>query len=129
MVSCGERVTLRILTLLLRHWPIGLLYDYHTTSSPSPLSLFPSSPPPPTAGIFPLTLHLSSPPTEQLLISNSIEVCKTGFMHQLKEADFVRWGNTKRVVNLRREEQGGIWEGVVESASPPPLTKPLLPRY
>lgn len=31
----------------------------------------------------------------------------------LKEADFVRWGSTKRVTNLRKTEQDALWEGVV----------------
>ena len=34
-------------------------------------------------------------------------------MSLLKEADFVRWGSTKRVTNLRKTEQDALWEGVV----------------
>lgn len=34
-------------------------------------------------------------------------------MSMVKEADFVRWGSTKRVVNLRRQEQDALWEGVL----------------
>lgn len=33
-------------------------------------------------------------------------------MGQVKEADFLRWGNTKRVTGLRKQEQDGIWEGL-----------------
>lgn len=33
-------------------------------------------------------------------------------MAMLKEADYVRNGNTKKVNNLRKEEQDGIWEAV-----------------
>ena len=33
-------------------------------------------------------------------------------MGQLKEGDFVRWGNTKRVTALRKADQDGIWDGV-----------------
>lgn len=35
-------------------------------------------------------------------------------MGQLKEADFIRWGNTKRMTSLRKAEQDGIWEGIKE---------------
>jgi len=35
-------------------------------------------------------------------------------MGQLKEADFMRWGNTKRMTSLRKAEQDGMWEGVKE---------------
>ena len=37
-------------------------------------------------------------------------------MGQLKEADFMRWGNTKRMTGLRKAEQDGMWEGVKERA-------------
>ncbi|GAA6058432.1 hypothetical protein NBRC10513_000133 [Rhodotorula toruloides] len=33
----------------------------------------------------------------------------------VKEADYVRSGNTKRVMNLRKEQQDGLWEGVVQN--------------
>ena len=35
-------------------------------------------------------------------------------MGQLKEADFIRWGNTKRMTGLRKAEQDGLWEGIKE---------------
>lgn len=35
-------------------------------------------------------------------------------MGQLKEADFLRWGNTKRMTALRGAEQDGMWEGIKE---------------
>jgi autophagy-related protein 5 len=38
-------------------------------------------------------------------------------MGQLKEADFLRWGNTKRMTGLRKQEQDGIWEGIKERKS------------
>jgi autophagy-related protein 5 len=65
-----------------------------------------------------LVLHLASPPTDKLLLSPSAESCKQAFMGQLKEADFIRWGNTKRMTGLRKAEQDGIWEGVKERESP-----------
>lgn len=35
-------------------------------------------------------------------------------MNQLKEADFIRWGNTRRMVGLRKVDQDGLWEGIKE---------------
>ena len=64
-----------------------------------------------------LTLHLAAPPHDKLLLSSSVEACKQAFMGQLKEADFLRWGNTKRMTGLRQAEQDGIWEGIRERRS------------
>lgn len=61
-----------------------------------------------------LVLHLASPPTDKLLLSPSAEACKQAFMGQMKEADFIRWGNTKRMTGLRKAEQDGLWEGIRE---------------
>ena len=38
-------------------------------------------------------------------------------MSMLKEADFVRYGSTRRVGNLRKREQEILWEGVVDRES------------
>jgi autophagy-related protein 5 len=65
-----------------------------------------------------LILHLASPPTDKLLMAPSAEACKQAFMGQLKEADFLRWGNTKRMTGLRKAEQDGMWEGIKERAYP-----------
>ncbi|KAF8224996.1 hypothetical protein L208DRAFT_1409254 [Tricholoma matsutake] len=98
-------------TLLKWHWPIGLIYDNHTISMSvrSSSSQLQSSTIP-----MRLVLHLASPPTEKLLQSPSAESCKQAFMGQLKEADFIRWGNTKRMTGLRKIDQDGIWEGIRE---------------
>ncbi|CAE7200000.1 unnamed protein product, partial [Rhizoctonia solani] len=53
-----------------------------------------------------------SAPTEKLLLGPGVDACKAAFMGQLKEGDFVRWGNTKRVTALRKADQDGIWDGV-----------------
>ena len=59
-------------------------------------------------------LHLALPPADKLLLVPSAEACKQAFMGQLKEADFIRWGSTKRMTSLRKAEQDGIWEGIKE---------------
>ena len=76
-----------------------------------------------------LVLHLASPPTDKLLLSPSAEACKQAFMGQMKEADFIRWGNTKRMTGLRKAEQDGLWEGIREreSLSPQNITDTEAP--
>jgi autophagy-related protein 5 len=77
-----------------------------------------------------LVLHLASPPTDKLLLAPSADACKAASMGQLKEADFIRWGNTKRMAGLRKAEQDGIWEGIRERASSLPTLLPhLLPFH
>jgi autophagy-related protein 5 len=55
-------------------------------------------------------------------------------MGQLKEADFLRWGNTKRMTGLRKAEQDGMWEGIKERSSKfcfpflLPLSIPFFPN-
>jgi len=97
-------------TLLKWHWPIGLIYDNHTISRSVRLVSQTHS----SATPMRLVLHLASAPTEKLLQSPSAESCKQAFMGQLKEADFIRWGNTKRMTGLRKIDQDGIWEGIKE---------------
>ncbi|KAK0241931.1 autophagy protein Apg5-domain-containing protein [Armillaria nabsnona] len=98
-------------TLLKWHWPIGLIYDNYTISaSVKNLTTLPSS----TVTPLRLMLHLASPPQDKLLLSPTAEACKQAFMGQLKEADFIRWGNTKRITGLRKQDQDGIWEGIKE---------------
>ncbi|KAJ7594851.1 autophagy protein Apg5-domain-containing protein [Mycena floridula] len=94
-------------TLLKWHWPIGLIFDNHSIS----MSLKSR---PQHAVPLRIILHLASPPTDKLLLAPSAESCKLAFMGQLKEADFLRWGNTKRMTGLRKQDQDGLWEGIKE---------------
>ncbi|KAF9451257.1 hypothetical protein P691DRAFT_796986 [Macrolepiota fuliginosa MF-IS2] len=99
-------------TLLKWHWAIGLIYDNHTISA----SVRAAASHRPSSQSLPLRmiLHLVSPPTEKLMLAPSPEACKQAYMGQLKEADFIRWGNTKRITGLRKAEQDGIWESIKE---------------
>ncbi|KAI0093454.1 autophagy protein Apg5-domain-containing protein [Irpex rosettiformis] len=97
--------------LLKWHWPIGLLYDNYTIAASSRNPTASSSQ---TIVPLRLVLHLAAPPTDKLLLSPSAETCKQAFMGQMKEADFIRWGNTKRMTSLRKAEQDGLWEGIKE---------------
>lgn len=91
------------------------MYDNHTTLSTSRAGA--SATARTQAVPLRLILHMASPPTDKLLLSPSAEACKQAFMGQLKEADFLRWGNTKRMTGLRKAEQDGMWEGIKERAS------------
>jgi autophagy-related protein 5 len=99
---------LKLINSFDRHWPIGLIYDNYTISSSLRASSRPAS------GPLKLTLHLASPPNDKLLLSPTVEACKQAFMGQLKEADFLRWGSTRRMTGLRKQEQDGIWDGIKE---------------
>ncbi|KAG8719314.1 autophagy protein 5 [Ceratobasidium sp. 394] len=110
------------------HWPLGLLYDHHlgTRSLAAHRDTLLSgggsgngvggiswtTGPKPRAQPLKLILHLASAPTEKLLLGSGVDACKAAFMGQLKEGDFVRWGNTKRVTALRKVDQDGIWDGM-----------------
>ncbi|KAJ9478753.1 Autophagy protein 5 [Pseudozyma hubeiensis] len=123
------------------HWQIGLLYDYHT-SNPARTAVAYQSTTASTTGLgslrsdtplipqggseggtlatvqpsrlpWNIRLRLSKPPVERLHSNSGLESCKTSFMSMVKEADFVRYGSTKKVVNLRKQEQDTLWDGVV----------------
>lgn len=123
------------------HWQIGLLYDYHT-SNPARTDIAYQSASASSSGLgslrsdnaaaplsasfdavsggnqpsrlpWRIKLRLSKPPVERLHSNSGLESCKTSFMSTIKEADFVRYGSTKRVVNLRKQEQDTLWDSVV----------------
>ncbi|OXH00384.1 autophagy protein 5, partial [Cryptococcus neoformans] len=95
------------------HWPIDLVDIHSFISRPQP--------PPSSTELSPiprvinLLLHLSNPPQDRLLMPNSIEVCRSQWLNQVKEADFVRWRNTNRVTNLRRVDLEAGWDGIVNN--------------
>ena len=60
-----------------------------------------------------LTLHLVSAPPDRLPHCASAETCKASFMNSLKEADFVRFGSTRRVTSLTRRDQDGLWDALL----------------
>lgn len=68
----------------------------------------------PHAKLPPLSSNSTAPPTAPALdaIGTCLEAVKQSYMASLKEADFVRNGNTKKVNALRKSDQDGIWEAV-----------------
>lgn len=101
----------------VRHWPLDLI-ELHSTISrpyvPSPASSSSSTSAPSSPRLLRLILHLSGSPAEKLLLPNNVEACKTQFLNQLKEADFVRWRNTNKVTSLRRADLEAGWDGIVQ---------------
>lgn len=98
-----------------RHWPIDLIHLHSIISRPLPQSSSSSSSSS-SKGISPplrLRLHLSNPPHEKLNLPNNPEQCRTQWVNQIKEADFVRWRNTSRSTGLRRGEFDAGWDGIV----------------
>ncbi|WVO24613.1 autophagy protein 5 [Cryptococcus decagattii] len=95
------------------HWPIDLVDIHSFIQRPQPLPS--SSELSATPRVISLLLHLSNPPQDRLLMPNSIEVCKSQWLNQMKEADFVRWRNTNRVTNLRRVDLEAGWDGILNN--------------
>lgn len=90
---------------MYRHWPIGLLYDYHSvlpTCSEVPawdgLPGASSS----ARAPFAVTLHIKDPPNDKLLLSPSQAACKETFMHMLK---------VRERPCLRQDGQQNSWTG------------------
>ncbi|WWC59341.1 uncharacterized protein I303_101893 [Kwoniella dejecticola CBS 10117] len=102
------------------HWPIDLIslhsYISRPRSPPSSSASSSSSSSIPIAEPrqLKLLLHLSKPPTDRLLMPNSIENCKTRWLNETKEADFARWRNTNKVTSLRKGDLDNGWDGIVQ---------------
>lgn len=87
---------------------MGLLFDFY-------LGYFVSSPKDQPLPLLHLTMHLSNPPVDKLLLQGpSLDGCRTNFMNMVKQSDYVRWGNTRRVTSLRKVDQDALWEGVLQ---------------
>jgi hypothetical protein len=100
--------------LILRHWPLDLIQLHSLISRPLSPTPSTSKTPPPLR----LELHLSNPPTDKLNLPNGVEQCRTQWVNQVKEADFVRWRNTSRTTGLRKGEFDAGWDGIVYGRSP-----------
>jgi hypothetical protein len=94
-----------------RHWPLDLIELYSIIAHPHD---------PTNAVVTPrplrLVLHLKNPPSDKLLVPNSLEACKNHFVNSLKEADFVKWRNTNKVTSLRKVDLDAGWDGIVQGA-------------
>ncbi|KAI9492838.1 autophagy protein Apg5-domain-containing protein [Zychaea mexicana] len=78
------------------HYPIGLLYDM-SGSKDRPWHI---------------TVHFQNFPTDKLLMTPSVEATQNMFMSMVKQADFIRHGSTKRVMNLSKNDQSQLWQAL-----------------
>ncbi|KAJ2820220.1 autophagy protein 5, partial [Coemansia furcata] len=84
------------------HYPIGLLYDMlvndvHRGDAELPWSL---------------TLHVRKLPTAKIIAQPNIHLMRDMFMAMIKEADFIRNGSTKRVMDLAKSDQMQFLDGL-----------------
>lgn len=75
----------------------------------------------PQAQMLRLILHLQPHPSyadaSKPRVNSSVEACQVRYTSLIKEADFVRWGNTRRVTGLKRTDLESGWTSVVQSES------------
>ncbi|CAJ0633716.1 11760_t:CDS:2 [Entrophospora sp. SA101] len=93
-------------TPLKWHYPIGLLFDLHTGYRPD------SNSPPPLP--WSVTVHFKDFPADKLIRAQAIDATQDFFMSMIKEvgADFLRNGTTKKVMNLSKNDQTQLWDGL-----------------
>lgn len=120
--SLDMEETIRILTCRVRrHWSLDMI-QLHTFINSRHATAQPSSSSP-----LRLLLHLKPPEpksstgTPSIPLSNSVDSCRIAFISLLKEADYIRWGNTRRITGLRRADLEGAWNGIVEGMCLPPM--------
>ncbi|ORE06362.1 APG5-domain-containing protein [Rhizopus microsporus var. microsporus] len=79
------------------HYPIGLLYDLYGHLIPLPWSI---------------TIHFKNLPTNSILARPTTDTIQSMFMSMIKEADFLRNGNTKKVMNLSKRDHTQLWQSI-----------------
>lgn len=95
-----------------RHWPLDLIHLHSVISTPFPMAgAGPSNPSPRPLK---LLLHLSNPPHDKLMMPSSVDNCKTQWLNQLREADFVKYRNTARVTAMRKADLDAGWDGLLQ---------------
>lgn len=108
--------------MVQRHWTLDLIHLHSVINRPSSSSASASASASATATAtatapLRLLLHLHNPPTDKLNMSNTHEQCRTQWVNQVKEADFVRWRNTSKSTGMRKAESDAGWDGVVNGGS------------
>ncbi|CAO3652331.1 unnamed protein product [Mucor hiemalis] len=79
------------------HYPIGLLFDLNANADQLPWGI---------------TLHFKDLPSSQVLLKPTPETMQDMFMSMVKEADFLRNGSTKKVMNLSKRDQTQLWQSL-----------------
>ncbi|OZJ03933.1 hypothetical protein BZG36_03611 [Bifiguratus adelaidae] len=87
------------------HFPIGLLYDIHTVDADTFVR---------AADIpWPVTVHYDGFPSDKLIRGQTMDSVQDFFMSMVKESDYLRNGSTKKVMNLSKQDQSQLWEGLL----------------
>ncbi|OAD06343.1 hypothetical protein MUCCIDRAFT_106914 [Mucor lusitanicus CBS 277.49] len=79
------------------HYPVGLLFDLHATD---------------LSKTWNLTLHFKDLPSDLILLKPTAETMQDMFMSMIKEADFLRNGNIKKVMNLSKRDTTQLWDSL-----------------
>ncbi|KAF9095345.1 autophagy protein 5 [Mortierella sp. GBA35] len=93
-------------TPLKWHYPIGLLYDIHGLQASSGRGMNGSLLP------WKVTVHFQNFPGDKLIKSQAVDSCQDYFMSMIKEADYLRNGSTKKVMNMSKSDQTQLWDGL-----------------
>ncbi|KAI8074894.1 autophagy protein Apg5-domain-containing protein [Gongronella butleri] len=86
------------------HHPVGLLYDLLCSAAKRDGKELPLP--------WPLTMHTDAFPESALLRNPNMETTQDMFMAMIKEADFLRHGSTKKVMNLSKQDQTQLWQAL-----------------
>lgn len=87
-------------TPLKWHHPVGVLFDLlHANSNATELP-------------WPLTVHFHEFPEQELLRCPNEEVIKNNFMNTLKEANYIKFGDSGKVNKLSLQESNALWDGI-----------------
>ncbi|KAI8866452.1 APG5-domain-containing protein [Ramicandelaber brevisporus] len=86
-------------TPLRWHLHIGLLYDLSNGVSENESSV-----------VWDVTVHLTEFPVLRIIRSPSSLAARDMFMTIMKEADHIRFGSTKRIMNLSKQDQLTLWD-------------------
>jgi len=83
-------------TILRWQFPIGVLYDLYGGDR------FP----------WPITVHFQNFPSGQILRCPEIDTVQKNFMNMLKEANYLKHGDSSKINLLSINDQSDLWEGV-----------------
>ncbi|KAK9722286.1 autophagy protein 5 [Basidiobolus ranarum] len=89
------------------NYPVGLLYDLHTTSQGTTPSTDGTCLP------WKIAVHCKEYPGDKLIRSPSSNMARDYFMSIMKEADYLRNGSTKKVMNLSKKDQIQLWDSII----------------
>ncbi|GJJ69356.1 autophagy-related protein 5 [Entomortierella parvispora] len=95
-------------TPLKWHYAIGLLFDILGLQASNNCA---------AEGLLPwnVTVNFQNYPGDKLIASCAdSNVCKDAFMSMIKEADYLRNGTTKKVMNLSKADQTQLWDGILK---------------